>query len=99
VDIEIIGANNRPITKSRNASRADDAHSGCGDVHVQQAFDAPTLYMDLDGRGRSTSEQARDVAQICSCRSPELPDFAEFLADPRNGVSYNVAVQTPQLPQ
>jgi len=37
---------------------------GAVDVHVQQAFDLPTLHMDIDRtRVQSVGLQARDVAQ------------------------------------
>src|SRR5260221_3020523 len=65
VDIEIIGANQpanyeiaqQPANKVTRIPVAVD-------VHVQQAFDAPTLYMDLDRtRSQYVGMQARDISQ------------------------------------
>jgi len=43
---------------------------GAVDVHVQQAFDGPTLHMDIDRtRVQTVGLQARDVAQNLLYRS------------------------------
>jgi CzcA family heavy metal efflux pump len=71
---------------------------GAVDVHVQQAFDAPTLRLDIDrARVQSVGLQARDVAQnLLISLSSSFQTAPAFWLDPKNGVSYNVAVQTPQ---
>jgi CzcA family heavy metal efflux pump len=71
---------------------------GAVDVHVQQALDEPTLHMDIDRtRVQSVGLQARDVAQnLLVSLSSSFQTAPTFWLDPRNGVSYNVAVQTPQ---
>src|SRR5579864_2458431 len=71
---------------------------GAVDVHVQQAFDEPTLHMDVDRtRAQSVGLQARDVAQnVLVSLSSSFQTAPAFWLDPKNGVSYNVAVQTPQ---
>ncbi len=99
VDVEIIGANqsaNYAIAE-RLANRMEHI-PGAVDVHVQQAFDAPTLYMDLDRtRSQYVGMQARDVAQnLLVSLSSSFQTAPNFWLDPKNGVSYNVAVQTPQ---
>src|ERR1700720_4529495 len=99
VDIQIIGANqpaNYEIAQ-RLANKMTHV-PGAVDVHVQQAFDAPTLYMDLDRtRSQYVGMQARDVAQnLLVSLSSSFQTSPNFWLDPRNGVSYSVAVQTPQ---
>jgi multidrug efflux pump subunit AcrB len=71
---------------------------GAVDVHVQQAFDAPTLHMDIDrSRAQSVGMNARDVAQsVLVSLSSSFQTSPAFWLDPRNGVSYSVSVQTPQ---
>jgi len=71
---------------------------GAVDVHVQQAFDSPTLRMDVDRtRAQSVGLQARDVAQnVLVSLSSSFQTAPAFWLDPKNGVSYSVAVQTPQ---
>jgi CzcA family heavy metal efflux pump len=71
---------------------------GAVDVHVQQALDEPTLHMDIDRtRVQSVGLQAKDVAQnLLVSLSSSFQTAPAFWLDPKNGVSYNVAVQTPQ---
>jgi multidrug efflux pump subunit AcrB len=71
---------------------------GAVDVHVQQAFDAPTLFMNIDRtRVQSVGMQARDVAQnVLVSLSSSFQTTPAFWLDPKNGINYNVAVQTPQ---
>jgi multidrug efflux pump subunit AcrB len=71
---------------------------GAVDVHVQQAFDSPTLYLDINRtRAQYVGMQAVDVAQnVLISLSSSFQTAPNFWLDPKNGVSYNVAVQTPQ---
>jgi multidrug efflux pump subunit AcrB len=71
---------------------------GTADVHVQQAFDAPTLHLDIDRtRAQAAGVQARDIAQnLLVSLSSSFQTAPSFWLDPKNGVSYSVAVQTPQ---
>jgi CzcA family heavy metal efflux pump len=71
---------------------------GAVDVHVQQALDEPTLHMDIDRtRVQSVGLQAKDVAQnLLVSLSSSFQTAPAFWLDPRNGVSYTLAVQTPQ---
>ncbi len=71
---------------------------GAVDVHVQQAYDAPTLHFDIDRtRAQYVGLQTRDVAQnVLVSLSSSFQTAPSFWLDPKNGVSYNVAVQTPQ---
>jgi len=85
VDIEIIGANQPANYEIAQRLAGKMTHiPGAVDVHVQQAFDAPTLYMDLD-RTRSPVRRyagARRGSKSARVALLELPDFAEFLAGP-----------------
>ena len=99
VDIQIVGVNqpaNYEIA-TRLAGKMEHV-PGAVDVHVQQAFDGPTLYMNLNRtRSQYVGMQARDVAQnLLVSLSSSFQTSPNFWLDPRNGVSYNVAVQTPQ---
>src|SRR5712664_2628705 len=99
VDIEIIGANQPANYEIAQRLAGKMTHiPGAVDVHVQQAFDAPTLYMDLDRtRSQYVGMQARDVAQnLLVSLSSSFQTSPSFWLDTRNGVSYSVAVQTPQ---
>src|SRR5438477_11005044 len=73
---------------------------GAVDVHVQQAFDNPTLYMEIDrARAQSVGMQSRDVAQIVLVSlSSSLQTDPALCLDPKNGVEYFVAFEEPQYP-
>jgi multidrug efflux pump subunit AcrB len=99
VDVQIVGQN-QPANYEVAVRLANKMQHvpGAVDVHVQQAFDAPTLYMDLDRtRSQYVGMQARDVAQnLLVSLSSSFQTTPNFWLDPRNGVTYNVAVQSPQ---
>src|SRR4029077_8978046 len=71
---------------------------GTADVHVHQTFDLPTLALDVDRtRAQAIGLSARDVAQnVLVSLSSSFQTAPTFWLDPKNGVSYSVAVQTPQ---
>jgi CzcA family heavy metal efflux pump len=71
---------------------------GTADVHVQQLLSLPTLHMDID-RTRVTQVglTARDVAQSALVSlSGSFQTSPNFWLNPKNGVTYQVAVQSPQ---
>jgi multidrug efflux pump subunit AcrB len=99
IDIQISGMN-QPANYQLAVKLANKIRlvPGAVDVHVQQAFDAPTLFMDIDRtRAQYVGLQSRDVAQnVLISLSSSFQTAPNFWLDPRNGVSYSVAVQTPQ---
>jgi len=71
---------------------------GAADVHVQQLLSLPTLHMDIE-RTRVTQVglTARDVAQsLLVSLSGSFQTSPNFWLNPRNGVTYSIAVQSPQ---
>jgi multidrug efflux pump subunit AcrB len=71
---------------------------GAADVHVQQLLTLPTLHMDID-RTRVTQVglTARDVAQsMLISLSGSFQTSPNFWLNPRNEVTYQMAVQAPQ---
>ena len=71
---------------------------GTADVHVQQLLSLPTLHMDID-RTRVTQVglTARDVAQsVLVSLSGSFQTAPNFWLNPKNEVTYQVAVQSPQ---
>ena len=99
IDVQIRGAN-QPANYAVGLKLANEIRHipGAVDVHVQQAFDAPTLFMNIDRtRAQFVGMEARDVAQnVLVSLSSSFQTAPNFWLDPRNGVSYQVAVQTPQ---
>ena len=99
IDIQIVGQDQLGNFEAGLKLEEEIKHiPGAVDVHVQQAFDAPTLYLDINRtRAQYVGLQARDVAQnVLISLSSSFQTAPNFWLDPKNGVSYNVAVQTPQ---
>src|SRR5215472_1232690 len=71
---------------------------GAADVHVQQLLSLPTLHMDIQ-RTRVTQVglTTRDVAQSALISlSGSFQTAPNFWLNPKNGVTYQMAVQSPQ---
>ena len=99
IDVAVTGANQRGNYVVAEKLAKEIRHiPGAVDVHVQQAFDEPTLHMDVDRtRAQSVGMQAKDVAQnLLVSLSSSFQTSPAFWLDPKNGVDYNVAVQSPQ---
>src|SRR6267154_1925916 len=97
IDVAITGNNQQANFAIAQKLANEMRHiPGAVDVHVQQAFDGPTLHMDIDRtRVQTVGLQARDVAQnLLVSLSSSFQTAPAFWLDPKNGVSYNVAVQT-----
>jgi multidrug efflux pump subunit AcrB len=99
IDIQIVGPNlygNRVVAeKMLNEVRYVP---GAIDSRIQQPFDYPNFTVNVDRtRAQSIGFTQRDVAQsLLVALSGSFQTTPSFYLDPRNGVSYNVAVQTPQ---
>jgi multidrug efflux pump subunit AcrB len=99
IDIQIVGPNlygNRTVAeKMLNEVRYVP---GATDSRIQQPFDYPNFTVNVDRtRAQSIGFTQRDVAQsLLVALSGSFQTTPSFYLDPRNGVSYNVAVQTPQ---
>jgi CzcA family heavy metal efflux pump len=99
IDVAIMGNNELGNFEVAQKLAGEIRHiPGAVDVHVQQALDEPTLRLDIDRtRVQSVGLQAKDVAQnLLVSLSSSFQTAPSFWLDPKNGVSYNVAVQTPQ---
>ncbi|MGC1613556.1 MAG: efflux RND transporter permease subunit [Candidatus Acidiferrum sp.] len=99
IDVAVTGANQEGnyVVAEKLANQIRHV-PGTVDVHVQQAFDDPTLHLDVDrSRAEYVGLQAKDVAQnLLVSLSSSFQTSPAFWLDPKNGVSYNVAVQSPQ---
>jgi CzcA family heavy metal efflux pump len=99
IDVEVTGMNQRGNYLIGEKLANQFRHiPGAVDVHVQQAFDNPTLFLEIDrARVQSVGMQSRDVAQnLLVSLSSSFQTSPAFWLDPKNGVEYNVAVQEPQ---
>ena len=99
IDVQVTGINQRGNYAIGEKLANQLRHiPGTADVHVQQAFDNPTLFMQIDrARAQAVGMQSRDVAQnVLVSLSSSFQTNPAFWLDPKNGVEYTVAVQEPQ---
>jgi CzcA family heavy metal efflux pump len=99
IDVQLIGpdmATNYEIAE--RISNRVRLIPGTADVHVQQLLDLPTLHLDIQRtRIAQVGMQARDVAQsVLVSLSGSFQTTPNFWLNTQNGVSYQVAVQSPQ---
>ena len=99
VDIQLVGANYQQnyLLAQQIANRIRHV-PGAVDVHVQQMMSLPTLHLDVDRvRAQQLGISQRDVAQnVLVSLSSSFQTAPSFWLNPKNGVSYSVAVMSPQ---
>jgi multidrug efflux pump subunit AcrB len=99
IDIQVMGAdmqsNYRIAQQIANKLRRVP---GTADVHVQQMLGLPTLHLDMDrDLVTQVGMNPRDVAQsVLVSLSGSFQTAPAFWLNPKNGVTYQVAVQSPQ---
>lgn len=99
IDIQVVGKN-----QSENYLLAQSIANqlrhipGAADVHVQQLMNDPALKLTVDrSRAQQVGLEQRDVAQnLLVSLSGSFQTAPTFWLNPENGVTYNVAVQTPE---
>jgi CzcA family heavy metal efflux pump len=99
IDIQVVGPNldgNRALAERI----ADEVRyvPGAADVRIQQPFNYPKLTVDVDRtRAQTIGLTQKDVAQsLLVALSGSFQTSPNFYLDPKNGVSYNIAIQAPQ---
>ena len=99
IDVQIVGKDLQSnfALATQMAARMR-AIPGAVDVHVQQQMDQPRLQFDLDRvRAQQVGLTARDVSSgLLISLSSSYQTSPNLWLNPQNGVSYNIAVQTPQ---
>jgi multidrug efflux pump subunit AcrB len=99
VDIQVMGADMRGnYDIAQGIANRLRQIPGTADVHVQQMMSLPTLYLDMDRtRINQVGLNAQEVAQsVLISLSGSFQTAPNFWLNPKNGVSYNIAIQTPQ---
>jgi CzcA family heavy metal efflux pump len=99
IDVQIVG-------RSLDANRefADNLMNrlkfvpGTVDLRIQQEFNQPDLHIDVDRtKAGQVGLTARDVAQnLLISLSGSFQTAPSFWLDPKTGVTYNIATETPQ---
>jgi CzcA family heavy metal efflux pump len=99
IDVQIVGTDMQSSYAIAQQIANKIRHiPGAADVHVQQLLSLPTLHMDID-RTRVTQVglTARDVAQsVLVSLSGSFQTSPNFWLNPKNEVTYQMAVQSPQ---
>jgi multidrug efflux pump subunit AcrB len=99
IDIQIIGANLQANRTYAEKLLNDVKYvPGAADTRIQQPFDAPKFTVNVDRtRSQEVGLTQRDVAtSLLVALSGSFQTTPNFYLDPRNGVSYNIAIQSPQ---
>jgi multidrug efflux pump subunit AcrB len=99
IDIQVIGNN-----LQGNRAWADQLLQkvryvrGTADLRVQQPFDQPYLHLNIERtKAQELGFSAHDIAQnLLVSLSGSFQTSPTFWLDPKNGVSYSIATQTPQ---
>jgi CzcA family heavy metal efflux pump len=99
IDIQVTGADMQSnyVIAQQIANRVRQI-PGTADVHVQQMLTLPTMNLQIDRtKVTQVGMDARDVAQsVLVTLSGSFQTTPNFWLNPKNGVTYSVAVQAPQ---
>ena len=99
IDIQIVG-NNAAANRTLAQSILQRLHSvdGLVDTRIQQPDDAPSLNIEVDRtRAIQAGYQQKDISQdLLIALSGSAQTSPNFWLNPKNGVSYLVATETPQ---
>jgi multidrug efflux pump subunit AcrB len=99
IDVQIIGSKIEANRAYADKVLAKIARiPGIADARIQQAFNAPTLDVDVDRtRAELVGVSERDVAQnLQNALAGSIQTAPTFWLNPKNGVSYPIVAQTPQ---
>ncbi len=98
IDVQVVGRNlegNYAIAE-RIANRMRHV-PGAADVHVQQLMNDPEINLDIDrSRAKEVGLDQQDVARnLLVSLSGSFQTSPSYWLNPKNGVTYNVAIETP----
>jgi multidrug efflux pump subunit AcrB len=99
LDVQIVGANiGANFAAATQIAEKIRSIPGAVDVHIQQQYDQPRLQFDLDRvRAQQVGLTTRDVSSsLLVSLSSSYQTAPNLWLNPKNGVSYDIAVQTPQ---
>ena len=99
IDVQVIGSKVEANRAYANELLTKIARiPGIADARIQQAFNAPTLDVDVDRtRAQLVGVSERDVAQnLQNALAGSIQTAPTFWLNPKNGVSYPIVSQTPQ---
>jgi multidrug efflux pump subunit AcrB len=99
IDIQVIG-NNLEGNRQWASQLLEKLRyvPGTADLRIQQPFDEPYLHFNVERtKAQELGFSAHDIAQnLLVSLSGSFQTSPTFWVDPKNGVSYSIATQTPQ---
>jgi multidrug efflux pump subunit AcrB len=98
IDLQVIGGNPQTFKFAKEIKDKVAAIAGAADVHIHQVTNGPALQITVDRqRSAELGMTQRDVASnvLTALSSSAVINF-NLWPDPKTGVQYPVAVQTPQ---
>ncbi|HVO59758.1 MAG TPA: efflux RND transporter permease subunit [Terriglobales bacterium] len=99
IDIQVVGNNLQLNRQFANTLLQQLRYiPGTADLRIQQTFDQPYFHINVDRtRAQQVGFTQRDVAtNLLISLSGSFQTTPTFWLDPKNGVSYSIAAQTPQ---
>jgi multidrug efflux pump subunit AcrB len=99
IDIQIVGRDLESNYKlARSILKQVELIPGAADVHLRQIVNLPEIRLNIDRtRGVLVGMSERDVANnMLISLSSSSQTAPNFWLNPKTGVSYNIAVQTPE---
>jgi CzcA family heavy metal efflux pump len=98
IDVQVFGRNlNANYAVAEQIANRMRHVPGAVDVHVQQLMNGPALDLDVDrSRAKELGLNQQDVARnLLVSLSGSFQTSPSYWLNPQNGVTYNVAIQTP----
>ena len=98
IDVQVVGRSEKNYDVAVQIANDIKKVPGAVDVHIHQVMDTPAIDVNVDReRAQSVGLSAKDVANnLLVSLSSSGQASPNFWLDPKNGVSYPIAVQTPQ---
>jgi len=99
IDVQVRGYNIEGNRQFADKLFAQIRHiSGTSDLRIQQPFDQPYLHINVDRtKAQEVGYNQKDVAQnLLISLSGSFQTSPTYWLNPKNGVSYSIATQTPQ---
>ncbi len=98
IDLQIQGRDPGNIELAKEAQKRLANIQGVVDAHIQQELDAPNLYFTIDRtRAQNLNLQTQQIVNdLTISLSSSEQVYPNFWIDPKQGIPYYLAVQTPE---
>ncbi|BDI28218.1 RND transporter [Capsulimonas corticalis] len=98
IDVQVVGRSPANFAIANKMAEEIRKIPGAADVHVHQVLDVPSINVNVNrdraiGLGLTQRDVANSMLISLSSSGQSAPNY---WLDPKNGVNYSVAVQTPQ---